>query len=68
MRVMTRGVSEGVIIGEKVHVTVLGIRGNVVRLGISDLRRDSTSIYDYREEELRIELPEPTPQPLESVR
>ncbi len=35
MRVMTREVNQGVIIGENVHVTVLEIRDNVVRLGIT---------------------------------
>ena len=68
MRVMTREVNQGVIIGENVHVTVLEIRGNTVRLGISCPRAEYPSIYDYREETVRIELPETHELPLEFVR
>jgi carbon storage regulator len=68
MRVMTREVNQGVIIGENVHVRVLEIRGNLVRLGISCPRAESPSLYDYREEILRIELPESSAEPLQSVR
>ena len=68
MRVMTREVNQGVIIGEKVHVTVLEIRGNTVRLGISCPRAEFPSIYDYHEETLNIELPERAAEPLQPVR
>jgi carbon storage regulator CsrA len=68
MRVMTREVNQGVIIGENVHVTVLEIRGNVVRLGISCPRAEYPSLYDYREETVVIELPETSAEPLQSVR
>jgi carbon storage regulator CsrA len=69
MRVMTREVNQGVIIGENVHVQVLEIRGNAVRLGISHPRAESPSLYDYREETLSIEeLPDGLTEPLETVR
>lgn len=68
MRVMTREVNQGVIIGDNVHVTVLEIRGNLVRLGISCPRAEYPSLSDYREETVRIELPETSAEPLESVR
>ncbi len=68
MRVMTREVNQGVIIGENVHVTVLEIRGNLVRLGISCPRAEYPSLSDYREEIVRIELPDGSAEPLHSVR
>jgi carbon storage regulator CsrA len=68
MRVMTREVNQGVIIGENVHVTVLEIKGNVVRLGISCPRAEYPSLDDYREETVVIELPETSAEPLQSVR
>lgn len=68
MRLMTREVNQGVIIGENVHVTVLEIRGNTVRLGISCPRAEYPSISDYREETLLIELPDSSAEPLQSVR
>ena len=68
MRVMTREVNQGVIIGENVHVTVLEIRGNTVRLGISGPRAEFPNIYDYHEETLHIELPDRSAEPLQPVR
>jgi hypothetical protein len=68
MRVMTREVNQGVIIGENVHVTVLEIRKNFVRLGISCPRAQYPDVTDYWEETVRIELPETSAEPLHSVR
>ena len=34
MLILTRRISEAVIIGDDVKITVLGVRGNQVRLGI----------------------------------
>lgn len=34
MLILTRRISESVIIGDEVKITVLGIKGNQVRLGI----------------------------------
>jgi carbon storage regulator CsrA len=65
---MTREVHQGVIIGENVHVTVLEIRDNFVRLGITCPRAESPSLSDYREETVRIELPETSDEPLPSLR
>ena len=68
MRVMTREVNQGVVIGEKVHVMVLEIQGNTVRLGISCPRAEFPSIYDYREETLQIEPPERSAERLQPIR
>lgn len=69
MRVMPpQRVNEGVIIGGKVQVTVLEIRSDSVRLGISSPRAESPDIFDYWEETLKVELPETADEPLESVR
>jgi hypothetical protein len=65
---MAREVNQGVIIGENVHVKVLEIRGNSVRLGISCPRAEYPSIYDYHEETLLVELPDNSPEPLQAVR
>jgi carbon storage regulator len=34
MLVLTRGVDEAIMIGEDIEITIVGIRGNKVRLGI----------------------------------
>jgi len=69
MRVMTREVNQGVIIDQSVHVTVLEIREDSVRVGISFPRPDAPNIYDYREETIQADLSETiTPEPLEPVR
>ena len=46
MLILTRRISESVIIGDNVKITVLGIKGNQVRLGI-DAPRD---VSVHREE------------------
>lgn len=35
MLILTRRVGESVVIGDKVSVTVLGVKGNQVRLGVN---------------------------------
>jgi carbon storage regulator CsrA len=64
MHVTTCGVNEGVVIGECVHVVVLEVHGNEVRLGISTPGEEGS----YREEtillvqdgpEVRLEVGEP---------
>ena len=35
MLILTRRVGETIIIGDDVHITVLGIKGNQVRIGIN---------------------------------
>ncbi|MCA9068510.1 MAG: carbon storage regulator [Planctomycetaceae bacterium] len=61
-------VNEGVLIGDNVQITILEIRGDSVRLGISSPRAESPNDFDYWEETLKVELPEAAPEPLESVR
>lgn len=46
MLILTRRISESVIIGDDVKITVLGVKGNQVRLGI-DAPRD---VSVHREE------------------
>ena len=67
MRVLTRKVDEGVVIGENVQVTVLEIRRNHVRLGISCRRAESPDVPDYWEEILSVNFPENAPEPLETI-
>lgn len=49
MLILTRRVGESVVIGDKISVTVLGVKGNQVRLGV-DAPRDVSvhreEIYD----------------------
>lgn len=46
MLILTRRISESVIVGDNVKITVLGVKGNQVRLGI-DAPRD---VAVHREE------------------
>src|SRR5690242_1427072 len=46
MLILTRRVGESVVIGEDVTVTVLGIKGNQVRIGINAPK----TVYVHREE------------------
>ena len=49
MLILTRRVGETVVIGEDVSVTVLGVKGNQIRLGISapkDVAVHRQEIYD----------------------
>ena len=46
MRILTRRVGESVVIGEDVTVTVLGVKGNQVRIGINAPK----SVSVHREE------------------
>lgn len=49
MLILTRRVGEAVVIGEDVSVTVLGVKGNQIRLGINapkDVSVHRQEIYD----------------------
>ena len=67
MRVLTRLVDEGVVIGDHVHVTVLEIHDDHVRLGISCPRAEAPETCDYWEEIVSVKFLENAPEPLESV-
>lgn len=34
MLILTRRINEALIVGDNVHITILGIRGNQVRIGV----------------------------------
>ncbi len=49
MLILTRRVGESLMIGDEVNVTVLGIRGNQVRIGVNapkDVAVHREEIYD----------------------
>jgi len=59
--ILTRRVGEALMIGDEVKVTVLGVKGNQVRIGV-DAPRDVTvhreEIYDRIKKEKEQESPE----------
>ncbi|HIG92340.1 MAG TPA: carbon storage regulator CsrA [Methylococcaceae bacterium] len=61
MLILTRRVGETLMIGDEVKVTVLGVKGNQVRIGV-DAPRDVTvhreEIYDRIKKEKEQESPE----------
>ena len=46
MLILTRGISESIIIGDNIKLTVLGVKGNQVRIGV-DAPKD---VMVHREE------------------
>lgn len=54
MLILTRRVGETVVIGDQVQVTVLGVKGNQVRLGVTapkDVAVHRSEIYDRIQKE-----------------
>lgn len=54
MLILTRRVGETVVIGDEVQVTVLGVKGNQVRLGVTaprDVSVHRQEIYDRIQKE-----------------
>ena len=54
MLILTRRVGESLMIGDEVNVTVLGIRGNQVRIGVDapkDVAVHREEIYDRIQQE-----------------
>lgn len=54
MRIMTRRANEGFVIGNEIHVTVLEIKDDSVRLGFSSPKAE----LPYWEEELKLAIDE----------
>lgn len=66
MLILTRRVGETVMIGHEVTVTVLGVKGNQVRIGVSapkDVAVHREEIYERIKREEDGEAPAPRPVP-----
>lgn len=63
MLILTRRVGETLMVGDDVTVTVLGVKGNQVRIGVNapkDVAVHREEIYDrIRKENEGVESPEP---------
>ena len=60
MLILTRRVGESLMIGDEVNVTVLGIRGNQVRIGVNapkDVAVHREEIYDRIQQEKTDDTP-----------
>jgi len=60
MLILTRRVGESLMIGDEVNVTVLGIRGNQVRIGVNapkEIAVHREEIYDRIQEEKNSGVP-----------
>ncbi|MEJ1965562.1 MAG: carbon storage regulator CsrA [Gammaproteobacteria bacterium] len=73
MLILTRRPTERLYIGEEIRITVLGVTGNVVRLGIDAPRHISIDREEVRERKMlelaSVEEPDPEePQPSNSQR
>lgn len=65
MLILTRRVGETVVIGDEVQVTVLGVKGNQVRLGVNaprDVSVHRQEIYERIRDEQVGGAPPPNPQ------
>ena len=69
MLILTRRVGETVVIGDEVQVTVLGVKGNQVRLGVTapkDVAVHRSEIYDRIQKERGGDQAEPQSAPTPS--
>jgi len=65
MLILTRRVGETVVIGDEVQVTVLGVKGNQVRLGVNaprDVSVHRQEIYERIQKEQGGDAPVSEPQ------
>lgn len=56
MLILTRRVGETIVIGDNIFVTVLGVKGNQVRIGVNapaELSIDREEIYERKQVEKR---------------
>lgn len=66
MLILTRRVGETVMIGEEVTVTVLGVKGNQVRIGVNAPRDVAVHREEIFERIKREEQGDGSPQPAKS--
>jgi carbon storage regulator len=61
MLILTRRIGESVVIGDDINITVLGVKGNQVRLGVNapkDVPVHREEIYQRIQEEKRGDTPD----------